>query len=219
MKPDLYLVNTCTIALSIMLFTVIFETSLAIEKNPIIVQYQHFSPEKRIETVGIENEALTDWSFKIKNELKGNIVKYDQLKDSKRVSVKLSSLKSELSLPVIVYLPDNPDLHLSDHEAGHVQIIKSLYADADAIIREIFLELKSDEFFGQGKTRTDAYENALAQANRLITAKYERALVNRANQISIIYDNLSRDSNNKASKTVEEAFRSYQRRSERKIKG
>ena len=134
------------------------------------------------------------------------------------VRVKITNLKADLALPIVMWMPDNPPKGLKAHEDGHVLICRRVYEEADNTAREIAGELVGKVYSGDGRNLDDACKFASGVAAVAFSNEFEDKVAKKAQKVSEIYDYLAQFRKYEQDRLVDEAFKLYEKGKPRLVK-
>jgi len=180
-----------------------------LKKVPLSVERIRFDPKGDLSNVPLnENEgAVTVWSFGCKTDFDFEIVEKTFLtKSDYMVTIKIKSCKVELTAPVTVYLPDCADKQLVEHEDGHVEICRRIYATADRQALIAASQAIGKTYQASGRSVDEACQKAVEDASLTISQTYHDRASMAVNRISEAYDILDRAEPGNAKDLVEKAM-------------
>lgn len=156
------------------------------------------------------SKGLTEWFFHCYPEFK-----YETIKDPlepKNVTLTIKKVTLTISCPVTVRV-GNLSKATAEHEDGHVQIVKQVYATADAPARTACQKAIGKQFKGTGSNTVAATEDALDRAGQEICKEYTDNTTRVVNEISSIYDEITQHGNAKVpvDKAIQQATKKYTR--------
>lgn len=159
-----------------------------------------------------DEEAVTQWKFGCKNDFDFQIVEKTQLSDEFMVTVKINSIKTTLSAPIVVYLPKAASDETKKHEEAHVEICKRVYSHAQQVAREAATAMIDRNFQASGKTVEDAVRNAISVANADVSDAYHLNTGEEVRRVSEILDSLDEHNHTlPLPQLVDQAFGHYTR--------
>lgn len=190
-------------------------TNFAVQftKKPMTVKREFFDPVKdkgKIPLVAGE-EALTVWSFGCKTEFKFDVVDKVPLgKNDYMVTIKIRQIHVTLTAPVTVYLPDGAPPQTVQHEDGHVEICKKVYAGIDSDAKSAARSVIGASYQDSGSSVEQACQRCIERASADVYERYQGKTSFPVNRVSEIFDDLSRDSEQSSDLLVKKAFSKYQ---------
>jgi len=187
-------------------------SDVQITKQPLAIKKQFFDPVKDKGKVPLEagEEALTVWSFGCKSEFKFDVIEKIPLgKNDYMVTIKIKSVHMTLSAPLTVFLPNGAPPETVQHEDGHVEICKRIYRDIDSECLDAGKSLIGKEYQDSGSTVQAACQRCVERASADIYERYHGKTSFPVNNVSAIFDDLSRESKEDPAVLVEKAFSKY----------
>lgn len=218
MKSSLTYILLISLAILAMLVVVFTEGEpINISKKESTLEIKRFDPDNPPPDVSKTFHGVTKWKFECPCEVKYSLLEQFDDKGGCFVRVKVTGIKAYLSLPIVMWMPDNPPDGLKAHEDGHVLICQRVYEDADQIAVEIANSMIGKTYSGTGATIEDASKFASGIAVVDFSNEFESQVARKAQNISEIYDYLARFTDKKQKSLVEEAFKTYERGKPRSI--
>ena len=218
MKSSVTYILLITLAIAGMLFVVLSEGEpVSVSKAESTLETKRFDPDNPPPDVSKTFHGVTKWKFECPCEVKYKTLEKVDDNGGCFVRVKVTGMKANLALPIVMWMPDSPPEGLKEHEDGHVQICQRVYAEADKIAEEIAATMIGKEYSGTGATVEDATKFASGIAVVDFSNEFESRVAKKAQNISEIYDYLARFTDSKQSTLVEEAFKTYERGKPRSI--
>jgi hypothetical protein len=111
------------------------------------------------------------------------------------VTVTITKVKLTISCPVTVRVGNTMHAKTTEHEDGHVQLVKQVYDTAEPIAREAAKEVLGKQFHGKGANADEAIVDAVDQAGRKIGKYYNDRTVLVANELSTNFDDITNHGN------------------------
>ncbi len=148
------------------------------------------------------SKGLTEWFFHCYPEFKYETIKNPL--EPNTVTLTIEKVTLTISCPVTVRV-GNLSKATAEHEDGHVQIVKQVYATADAAARTACQKAIGKQFKGTGSNTEAATEDALDRAGQEICKKYTDSTTRVVNEISSNYDEITQHGNAKV--PVDEAIK------------
>lgn len=180
-----------------------------LKKIPLAVKRVEFDPKGDLSAIPLnENEgAVTVWSFGCKTDFDFDIVEKTFLtKNDYMVTIKIKNCRVELTAPVTVYLPKDADRQLIEHEDGHVEICRRIYATADRQALIAASQAIGRTYQASGTSLDDACQKAIEDASLSISQTYHDRASMSVNRVSEAYDILDRAEPGNARELVEKAM-------------
>jgi len=161
--------------------------SINIIKTPPAVVHQTL--DENVNSVKLI-DAHTHWFFHCACEFFYDVEKHSVANGTHTVTLKVTGVNVNLSLPITVCLPAQPSKGLIDHENGHVRICEFIYDRAQNVARRLSEEVIGKELEGSGSTYDAACRQAIESASQSLAAHYRDETVKAAQRISDIFDEL-----------------------------
>jgi hypothetical protein len=180
-----------------------------LDKKPLVIKRISFDPKGDMTEIPLEKDegAVTVWSFGCKTDFDFEIVEKTFLsKTDYMVTIKIKSCRITLTAPVTVYLPENADKKLIEHEDGHVEICRRIYDGAEKHALIAASQAIGKQYQASGVSVEAACKQAVEDASLAISQTYHDRASASVNRISEIYDALDRDEPGPAATLVEKAF-------------
>lgn len=167
---------------------------VTVTKLPARIDKQYFDKGVRQEAlpVPVHNQyANTNWHFHFRPRFEFDIVARQMKGNEIWVTIKPTSASVEVSLPIVIYLPEGVSEEVLHHELGHVKICEKLYGNSESVARNALSSVIEKTFEGKGKTLKDACQMALDRASQSAGTAYRSQTVDVVNAVSANYDYLS----------------------------
>lgn len=211
MKSETWLILVVTSAILVMILSMFMERgSVTIGASAPSVENRKLKANERPPEADSSSEGLTKWEFKCPTEVDYQVVENVEDQGGSFVRVKVTGVRVNLSLPITVYLPESPSEELRVHEAGHVEICKRVYADAQSRAEEIARSLVGKVYSGTGADKTTACALAVNLPLIEFSGLYDSAIARKAQDLSEIYDYLDKYTDIPEKDLVEKAFATYE---------
>lgn len=169
-------------------------TPVSVTCLPIQIDKQYFDKGVRPTALAVASHnqyANTNWQFHFKPRFEFDILKKEVKDKEMWVTIRPTSATVEISLPIIIYLPEGVSDEVLHHELGHVKICKRLYEKAEGVARQALSSVIGQTFEGKGKNLNDACRMALDGASQSAGRIYRAHTVDVVNAVSTNYDYLS----------------------------
>ncbi|MGD9681313.1 MAG: hypothetical protein AB7W16_09020 [Candidatus Obscuribacterales bacterium] len=211
MKSETWLILVVTVAIMAMIGILLTgSSSVQIGTTAPAIETRTLKANERPPELDRSSEGLTKWEFKCPTEVDYEVVEDVDDQGGSFVRVKVTGVRVKLSLPITVYLPENPSEELKVHEAGHVEICKRVYADGEAKAEEIARSLVGKVYSGTGADKTTACMLAVNLPLIEFSGLYDSAIARKAQDLSEIYDYLDKYTDIPEKDLVEKAFATYE---------
>lgn len=182
---------------------------IQVEKQPPTIKTILFEQgEAPPPEVGPDAYARTHWQFNCQLEADYKIIEKHETSSGWFVELRLTAVKLKLTMPIVIYLPENASDRVKLHEQGHVEICKRIYAQAPTLAG---LEARGimKTFQGHGVRVEEACEDAIRVANLQLVEAYGNRTLEVVNCVSTIYDFLETSRTADSEKSVDEAFHNF----------
>ena len=192
-----------------MLVTVIRGTPIEVNASEPEVQQVLFDPEKPPSNIDFDEAAKTDWQYSNSTDFSYEFDRKEQFGDRWVVKLRPVSVRVNLALKIVEFLPKGAPETLLAHEQGHVDICKRIYGRAADGAREAARSAIGRSFGGEGATLDEACADAISDATDKIDEIYRLNTVVYTNDVSEIYDYLQLAPDALPKRSVDEAFETY----------
>jgi hypothetical protein len=147
----------------------------------------------------------TEWHFECRPDFY-----YERLPAKpNEAKLKITGASMKIGLNIWQILPVKRTTKLEQHENGHEQICKQIYATAEKYARESCAQAIGRTFTGTGKNEKEALDKATDEASRFVSEKYAERTGKYCDAVSAWYDSLTDHGFNKITekKAITEAFK------------
>lgn len=153
-------------------------------------------------------DATTAWNFGYAVELACRLNTMKREGAKYRASFKITRVTATLTMPVTLWLPNNVNKRLSEHEDGHRQICEEIYATAEKTAERQAELMIGQVFSAEAKSLEEAQNQAIFEASSELNRLYCRDTLDYSRRISNLYDHLTRHGKNRTPVfiAVREAF-------------
>ncbi|CAN5664905.1 hypothetical protein BH10CYA1_BH10CYA1_52080 [soil metagenome] len=160
--------------------------AVVVVQKPINVQHGTFVENQNAHS----SRGLTEWFFHCYPEFLYNLS--TRLSNHNiEATIKITKVTLTISCPVTIRIGADPDKKTFEHENGHLQIVKQIYATADDVAKEACQPIIGKQFIAEGVDVHEATANAIDQAARELCKNYTDRTVVLANELSKNYDEIS----------------------------
>lgn len=149
----------------------------------------------------------TQWFFHCRPRFESTVVSQQTKGSTFQTTVRVNSVKMKLSLTVKTDCP--PEEKVRDHERGHAEICRRIYArHAESAAKGSCQSAIGKLFSGSGATRAEAVEEARKAAAMFVCAQYAEKTANLADDVNRAYDEITKNGRNSlsAARGVDAAF-------------
>lgn len=152
--------------------------------------------------------AQTDWVFSLVPELDFSIKEEKKEANGFRIAIELTGVRLKLALPIKVMIDSKAPKSIEEHENGHVQICRRIYANCRNYAQDAVKNAIGKRFEGFGADRKMALSSALQQAAQEVAAPYRGKAVVLAEAVSSRYDQLCelKGYDGKIQRAIDDAF-------------
>lgn len=218
MKSETWLILVVTSAIVVMIYFMLTDRgSVIIGASAPSVENRVLKANERPPEADSSSEGLTRWEFKCPTEIDYTVIEEVDDQGGSFVRLKVTGMRVNLSLPITVFLPENPSDELREHEAGHVEICRRVYAGGQAKAEELARTLVGKVYSGTGADRKSACALAVNLPLVEFSSLYETAVARKAQDVSEIYDYLDKYTDIPESDLVEKAFSTYEEGKPRQV--
>jgi hypothetical protein len=168
-------------------------SSVIVEKSPATVERllkQATFSNPKVQN-NFDSTARTTWYFACKPSFDYDVVSESTSGGQTTAILLIRRVQMQISLPIQVRAAKNAPPDLLAHENGHVRICHIIYTDADRLARESAQKVIGRQFTGVGIDSEAARQKALDAAGEQICSAYRQGTVERVNDISDLYDQIS----------------------------
>ncbi|MCA9804277.1 MAG: hypothetical protein KC777_20045 [Cyanobacteria bacterium HKST-UBA02] len=185
MKSETWLILIVTVSIVAMIGILLTgRSSVQVGTVPPAIETRTLKANERPPELDSSSEGLTKWEFKCPAEVDYQLVDDVDDQGGSFVRIKVTGVRVNLSLPITVYLPENPSEELKMHEAGHVEICKRVYADGEARAEEVARSLVGKVYSGTGADKTTACTLAVNLPLIEFSGLYDSAIAKKAQDLS-----------------------------------
>lgn len=135
-----------------------------------------------------EAGGLTLWFYHCRPQFKVDA----QMADSgTQATITIRGVTMEIGLSIRELLPANPSKAVLEHEQGHIEICRRIYAQAPTIAREASQTMIGKQFSGGGHSQQEALTAARQAAAHDLCELYSAQTARRADALSAEYDRIT----------------------------
>lgn len=161
--------------------------SVVVVQKPIYIQRGNFIEKQNAHS----SRGLTEWFFHCYPDFVYSVATKPFA--SNEVTITVTKVTLTISCPITVRVGKNGESsRTEDHENGHVEIVKKIYAGAGNIAKEACMSVIGKQFSAKGASIADATTSAIDLAAREICKKYTEKTVLVANDLSKNYDDITK---------------------------
>lgn len=218
MKAEIGLISLITLAIIGMTYTVVSEPeAVSVIKAESKLEVKRFDPDNPPPAVSKTFHGVTKWKFECTCEVRYKVLEQFDDPGGCFVRIRVTGIDVGLALPITMWMPDDPPEGLRQHEDGHAEICRRVYADAEKSARKIAESMIGKEYSGTGATIVDASKFASGIAVVDYANEFEAEVAKKCQDISEIYDYLASYTSTDKAKLVDEAFSVYERGKPRQV--
>lgn len=174
-------------------------------QSPVEIVKGKVESEIRIDHLPRRITGDTDWFFRCHPDFH-----YERLQSApNEARLKIDSVRMDIGLNIIQVLPEKRTKKLEQHENGHEQICRMLYADAEKHAKAACEAALGQTFTATGSSDGEAVDKAIEQCSKFICNRYIENTGNIADRVSAEYDNITQHGFNPMpeKKAIEIAFK------------
>jgi hypothetical protein len=160
------------------------QQTVVIVKKPLYVQHGTFVENQNAHS----SKGLTEWFFHCYPEFKYSVSSKPLAPNE--VTIAITKVTLTISCPITVRIGRQEKLTI-DHENGHVEIVKEIYADAGKAAKKACTSIIGKQFSAKGENAADATAGAVDLAAQEVCRHYTEKTVSVANELSKNYDEIT----------------------------
>ncbi|MBS1955699.1 MAG: hypothetical protein JST89_16060 [Cyanobacteria bacterium SZAS-4] len=160
--------------------------AVVVVQKPIYVEHGNFIEHQNAHS----SRGLTEWFFHCYPDFVYSVA--TKPITSNEVTITVTKVTLTISCPITVRVGKNGDIRQTEeHENGHVEIVKKIYAGAGNIAKEACKSVIGKKFNGTGTSTAEATTAAVDLAAREVCKKYTEKTVLVVNELSKNYDDIT----------------------------
>ncbi len=161
--------------------------AVVVVQKPIYIERGDFIEKQNAHS----SRGLTEWFFHCYPEFLYTVAPKPLAPNE--VTITITKVTLTISCPVTVRVGKNADRkQTEDHENGHVEIVKEIYANAGSFAKEASTSAIGKQFSATGTSTAEATTAAIDLAARDVCKKYTEKTVLVVNEVSKNYDDITR---------------------------
>lgn len=161
--------------------------AVVVVQKPIYIERGDFIEKQNAHS----SRGLTEWFFHCYPEFLYTVVKKPLA--ANEVTITVTKVTLTISCPVTVRVGKDADLRQTEeHENGHVEIVKEIYANAGSVAKEACRSSIGKQYSATGTSTAEATTAAVDLAAQDVCKKYTEKTVFVVNEVSKNYDDITR---------------------------
>lgn len=161
------------------------EHAVVIVQKPIYVQNGTFVERQNAHS----SRGLTEWFFHCYPEFKYTASSKPFAPN--KVTITITKVTLTITCPITVRVGKDQAKQTIEHENGHVEIVKQIYANAGSVAKEACKSVIGKQFSAEGANSAEATSNAIDLVAREVCKKYTEKTVLIANELSKNFDHIT----------------------------
>ncbi|MBZ0184823.1 MAG: hypothetical protein K8F91_01135 [Candidatus Obscuribacterales bacterium] len=137
-------------------------------------------------------KGATRYHYNLSVNFDLDMVSKEKTESGYKVKIRPKDIRVTLTLPIIMWLPQNTTRKMLAHEEGHVRICEFIYYDAEKLVRFHAESMASSHFAGEGKTEAESVKVAYRRAAEDLNQIYRRYVFDYSRCVGEEYDRLTR---------------------------
>jgi len=166
-----------------------------VDKQPPQVEQRWFDPA-RPPVPGPDlrpgEKGCTQYHYNLSVNFDLDMVSEEKTESGSKVKIRPRDIRVTLTLPIVVWLPNNTTKKMARHEEGHKTICVRIYDDAEKLVRFHAESMASSHFDGEGKTTAEAVKVAYQRAAEDLNQIYRRYVFDYSRCVGDEYDRITR---------------------------
>lgn len=169
-------------------------SDVVIERTPPDVQTRTFDPKNpppEMPPLREGEAAVTQSSFTCQTLIAATIIDQHRTSQGCTATVRVTSVKTTITLGVTIWLPTKGSKKLTAHEDGHRIIDEMFYEGAEAVARRLSTEMLGQRRVGKGADCDAAAQAAIKEAGDQLCGDYMVAVQRPASRVQELYDEIT----------------------------
>jgi hypothetical protein len=169
-------------------------SDVVIERTPPDVQTRTFDPKNPPSEMPPLHEgeaAVTQSNFSCQTVIAATIIDQERTRQGCTTTVRITSVKTTITLGITIWLPEKGNRRLTAHEDGHRMIDESFYAGAEEVARRLSAEMLGQRRVGKGLDCDTAAQSAIKEAGDQLCGDYMVAVQRPASRVQELYDEIT----------------------------
>ncbi len=169
-------------------------SDVVIERTPPDVQTRTFDPRNppaEMPPLRDGEAAVTESHFSCQTAIAATIINQQRTSQGCTATVRVTSVKTTITLGITIWLPVKGNKKLTAHEDGHRIIDESFYEGAEAVARRLSAEMVGQRRVGKGLDGDTAAQSAIKQACDQVCGDYMVAVQRPASRVQELYDEIT----------------------------
>ena len=135
--------------------------------------------------------AVTESNFSCQTVIAATIIDQQRSSQGCTATVRVTSVKTTITLGITIWLPERGNKKLTAHEDGHRIIDERFYADAEEVARRLSTEMLGQRRVGKGPDCDSAAQTAIREAGDQLCGDYMVAVQRPASRVQELYDEIT----------------------------
>ena len=135
--------------------------------------------------------AVTESNFSCQTVIAATIIDQQRTSQGCTATVRVTSVKTTITLGITIWLPERGNRKLTAHEDGHRIIDERFYADAEAVARRLSADMLGQRRVGKGSDCDSAAQTAIREAGDQLCGDYMVAVQRPASRAQELYDEIT----------------------------
>ena len=169
-------------------------SDVVIERTPPDVQTRTFDPKNPppdMPPLRDGEAAVTQSSFTCQTLIAATIIDQHRTSQGCTATVRVTSVKTTITLGITIWLPVKGSKKLTAHEDGHRLIDETFYEGAEAVARRLSTEMLGQRRVGKGADCDAAAQAAIKEAGDQLCGDYMVAVQRPASRVQELYDEIT----------------------------
>jgi hypothetical protein len=163
---------------------------ITVTKEPPVVDRRTYT-KKNVPKLAKGEEGRTDTKFQMSVGFDIDVTDKRKIGDGYMVTIRPKQARVKLSLPILIWTPEDAPEKFLEHEDGHRKIAERIYDDADELIRLHARATLGAYFQGGGTDEAAAVQAAYKQAATRLNDAYRQAIYDYSRCVNEEYDRLT----------------------------
>jgi hypothetical protein len=169
-------------------------SDVIVERTPPDVKTRTFDPRNPppdMPPLRDGEAAVTESNFSCQTVIAATIIDQQRSSQGCTATVRVTSVKTTITLGITIWLPERGNKKLTAHEDGHRIIDERFYADAEAVARRLSTDMLGQRRAGKGSDCDSAAQTAIREAGDQLCGDYMVAVQRPASRVQELYDEIT----------------------------
>ena len=169
-------------------------SDVIIERTPPDVKTRTFDPRNpppEMPPLREGEAAVTESNFSCQTVIAATIIDQQRSSQGCTATVRVTSVKTTITLGITIWLPVKGNRKLTAHEDGHRIIDERFYEGAEAVARRLSTEMLGQRRVGKGSDCDSAAQTAIREAGDQLCGDYMVAVQRPAARVQELYDEIT----------------------------